>query len=241
MFGIHQEECVTRATPVLAPALTAVCFAVACSSAEPFKENVDISVCDPSRGGFSLTIDNPWFPLAVGNQWILEGTEGGKAIHLEITVLNTTVDVAGVPTLVLEEREQENGQLVEVSRNFFAQAAEGSVCYFGEDVDIYSNGVIVSHESQWRADGNQNLPGIFIPASPSKGMAFREEVAPGVAEDRAVIAAVNEKAVVPAGTFTATVRYRETSPLESGSSRKVFALNVGLIEDDNALLISRTP
>lgn len=229
------------AASTLMQGLSVVCLASACSSTEPFKENVDVGVCDPAQGGFSLTIDNPWLPLAVGNQWILEGTEGGKAIHLEITVLNQTEDVAGVTTRVLEERESENGALVEVSRNFFAQASEGSVCYFGEDVDIYHNGVIVSHESAWRADGAQILPGILVPAVPAVGQAFREEIAPGVAEDRAVIEAMNETITVPAGTFTETMRYKETSPLESGSSLKVFALNVGLIEDDGVRLVSRTP
>jgi hypothetical protein len=37
----------------------------------------------------------------------------------------------------------ENGLLVEVSRDFFAQAPGGTVCYFGEDVDDYEDGEIV--------------------------------------------------------------------------------------------------
>ncbi|HET7039156.1 MAG TPA: hypothetical protein VFH97_04670, partial [Gemmatimonadales bacterium] len=150
--------------------------------------------------------------------------------------------VAGVATRVLEERETEGGELVEVSRNFFAQAPDGTVCYFGEDVDIYEGGTVVSHEGEWRAGVSGALPGIMMPASPTVGMAFRQELATGVAEDRAVIDAAGEAVTVPAGTFTSTIGFRETTPLEPGAeSIKVFARDVGLIVDDAVRLTSRTP
>src|SRR5262245_5948439 len=39
---------------------------------------------------------------------------------LVITVLDETRDIAGVPTRVVEEREWKGGDIVEVSRNYFA-------------------------------------------------------------------------------------------------------------------------
>ena len=51
-----------------------------------------------------------------------------------------------------------NGQVVEISRNFSAQTDGGTVCYFGEDVDIYdATGEMVSHAGAWRADGHTRL------------------------------------------------------------------------------------
>ncbi len=218
---------------------------VACgSNTEPntFTETIDVAVCDPSAGPFTIEIDNPYFPLAAGSQLVLEGDDGGTAVRLEVTVLDQTETVAGVTTRVLEERETHDGALVEISRNFFAQAPDGTVCYFGEDVDIYEGGTIVGHEGAWRAGVNGALPGILMPASPAVGQAFRQEVAPGVAEDRAVITAVGETVTVPAGTFTSTVRFRETTPLEPGAeSIKVFASGIGLIQDDVVQLIEKTP
>jgi hypothetical protein len=209
---------------------------------EPFEENVDIGVCAPTAGPFTLDIDNPFFPLAMRNQLVLEGEEGGAAIRLQITVLDETEVVAGVTTRVLEERETEDGELIEVSRNFFAQTADGTVCYFGEDVDIYEGGAIVSHAGAWRAGDNGALPGIMMPASPAEGMAFRQEVAPGIAEDRAVIEATGESVTTPEGTFANTVRFRETTPLEPGAeSTKIFARDIGLVVDDVVRLVSRTP
>ena len=64
--------------------------------------------------------------------------EEGAAVHLVITPLDQTEDVAGVATRVMEERESQDGVLIEVSWNFLAQTPDGTVCYFGEDVDLYS-------------------------------------------------------------------------------------------------------
>jgi hypothetical protein len=233
----------TRSIALGALSLLAACGLGSCGdSTGPglFAENVDITVCDPSKPGFTLAIDNPYFPLVVGTQWVLDGVENGVTSHLVITVLDSTENVAGVPTRVVEERQTDNGELVEVSHNFFVQASGGSVCYFGEDVD--QGGVVVNHGGQWRAGVNGFLPGMIMPAAPAVGMAFRAEIAPGVAEDRFVILALGESTTVPAGTFTATVRFRETTPLDpSAADTKVFAQGIGPIVDDVLKLTAKTP
>ena len=193
---------------------------------------VDANLCNPASVAFSLDIDNPFFPLEVGHVSTLEGTEDGASVRLLITVLNETEVVAGVTTRVVEERESEDGELVEVSRNFFAQSAAGNVCYFGETVDNYENGMIANHNGQWRAGVNGAQPGLFMPAAPAVGMVFQQEVAPGVAEDRAEIEALGESTQVPAGTFTDTLRTTECTPLESNSNEtKMYARGVGPIQD----------
>lgn len=220
-----------------------LCSLLSCNgSSNPFEENLDITVCDPAAGPFSITFTNPYLPYVVGTQSTFQGNDGGDALELIVTVLDETQVVAGVTTRVVEERESANGELVEISRNFFVQAPDGSVCYFGEDVAIYENGVVVDSAGQWRAGLNSAIPGIFMPADPAVGQAFRQEVAPGVAEDRVEIVAAGETVVVPFGTFTNTIRFRETTPLEPGaSSTKVYARDFGQIVDDVVRLISQTP
>lgn len=221
------------------------CAQTACqdsSGPEPFKPTLDIAICAPTAGPFSSTITNAFFPAAAGTQWVLEGTEGGVAVVLQISALDETEPVAGVTTRVLEERETQGGDLVEVSRNFLAQASDGTVCYYGEDVDIYEGGVVVGHEGQWRAGVGGALPGILVPAAPAVGQAFVQEVALGVAQDRVEIVAAGETVSVPFGTFTNTIRYRETTPLEPGvKSTKVYAQAVGPVVDDVVRLTGRTP
>ena len=210
--------------------------------AEPLaaKQNIelDIGICDPAAGPFSLKITNPYFPLAKRSVRLLKGVEDGAKLHLRITVLGKTEVVAGVKTRVVEEREWEDGELIEVSRNFFVQAPDGTMCYYGEDVDMYENGQVVSHEGAWRAGEGDNRPGIIMPANPAVGMTFVQEVAPGIAEDQAEIVSIGETVTVPAGTYQNTLFSRETTPLEPGSeSFKRYAPGVGLIVDNMVELV----
>src|SRR5215210_7023274 len=84
--------------------------------------------CDPAAPGFSVDIDNGFFPLPVGHRVTLEGEEGSAHLLVRITSLDETETVAGVETRVVEEFESKDGQVVEISRNFFAQSADGTVC-----------------------------------------------------------------------------------------------------------------
>ncbi len=195
---------------------------------------MDIGVCDPDGGTFTTEIDNPYFPLPVGQQVVLEG--GGLLVR--ITSLDDVRTVAGVETRVVEEYEAIDGRVVEISRNFFAQAEDGTVCYFGEEVDMYDeNGEITSHAGAWLADGDRYRPGIFMPGSPQVDQAFQQEIAPGVAEDQSKIVALGEETAVPGGTFEDTVIMLDRDPLSGGEDKKVYARGVGLIVDEAAELM----
>jgi hypothetical protein len=86
---------------------------------------------------------------------------------LSPTVLNETKTVDGVECRVVEERETKDGKLVEVSRNYFAIGKRtNSVYYFGEDVDIYKDDKVVSHEGAWLAGKNGARFGLMMPGLP---------------------------------------------------------------------------
>lgn len=199
-------------------------------------KKLDPALCALDRGGFTLNSTNPYYPLGVGSQWFLEGEEDDEFIEVLITVLDETEEVGGVITRVVEEREWVDGELLEISRNFFAVASDGTVCYFGEDVDIFEDGE-VSHEGAWRADEPGNAPGIIMPADPHPGMKYPNEIAPGIAEDEAKVVGVGP-IEVPAGRFTETIRIEERNPLEGDRDYKVFAKDVGIIIDGPIALFS---
>jgi hypothetical protein len=188
---------------------------------------LDISVCDPTKGPFSLTIDNPFMPLPVGMVHMLESSTS----KVQMSVLNQTETVAGVTTRVVEEREWTNGSLSEIARNFFVQAPDGTVCYYGEDVDEYRGGQIVGHSGAWRAGTGQNRPGIVMPSHPVVGQTYRQEVAPGVATDRAEHVAMKQTLTTPAGTFNDVLVVKETP-----ASDKRYQRGIGMIFDDGAML-----
>lgn len=163
--------------------------------------------------------------------------EDGKD-SLTITVLNQTKVVGGVTCRVLEERETKDGQLAEVSRNYFAMdRTTGDVYYFGEEVDIYKKGKVSSHEGQWLSGVNGARFGLMMPGKPVVGDKYYQENAPGVALDRAEIINTTEEFKVPAGSFTGCLRTRESSRIEKDIADKWYAPNVGLMKDGNFTLV----
>lgn len=177
---------------------------------------------------------NPYFILEPGYSLVLED----GATRLTMTVLDDTERVDGVETRVVEERESDTNGLIEVSRNFFAISRRThDVLYFGEDVDMYKGGKVVSHEGAWRSGVNGARFGLMMPGVPTRGAKFYQEIAPGVAMDRAVIVSLTETLRVPAGSFTAVLKTEETTPLEPGVREyKYWAKGVGLIQDGDLKL-----
>ena len=211
-------------------------FAASCGF-EGYDDLASPRACDPDATTFTVDIDNPFFPLPVGQQVVLEGEEDGQHLLVRITALDEIETVVGVRTRVIEEYEAKDGRVVEVSRNFFAQAQDGTVCYFGENVDIYDGaGNVTSHSGSWRAGVDANRPGIFMLPSLEVGIAFQQEIAPGIAEDQSQVIAVGEQTEVPAGTFEDTATLRDGSPLDGGTGDKIYARGIGLIVDGPARL-----
>jgi hypothetical protein len=176
-----------------------------------------------------------YFILDPGHQLVLE--HGDQ--RLVITVTNDTRVVDGVTTRIVEERESKGQTLIEVSRNFFARdPTSGDAYYFGEEVDIYRNGKVVSHDGAWSAGTGGAKLGLFMPGAPVAGGRFYQEVAPRVAMDRVRVVGVNEKLQTPAGLFENCVRLEESTPLEPGvKDVKVFAPGVGLVQDGSLKLV----
>jgi hypothetical protein len=184
---------------------------------------------------WSSTGRNPFFILEPGYQLTLEGGDE----RLVITVLGETRIVDGVETRVVEERETKGGQLVEVSRNFFALSKRtNSVFYFGEEVDIYRNGRIVQHEGAWLSGREQARFGLMMPGEVLLGARHYQEIAPGAAMDRAEIVSLSHELVTPAGKFSHCLRVEETTPLEPGEREyKTYARGVGLLQDGSLKLV----
>ena len=187
---------------------------------------------------WSSTGRNDYFILVPGYQAILEGSEGKDSTHLEITVLNETRTVAGVETRIVEEREKHNGQLIEVSRNLYALCGPANdVFYFGEEVDIYRNGKVVSHEGAWLAGVKGAKFGQMMPGRPQLKERYYQEIAPGVAMDRVEIVSESETLKTPEGSWKGCLKTEETTPLEPKAKEyKLYARGIGIVQDGELLL-----
>lgn len=182
---------------------------------------------------------NPYLSLQPGYQQVLEhGAE-----RLTITVLPETRIIDGVETRVVEERETDGGALREVSRNFLAISARtNAVFYFGEEVDIYRDGAIASHEGAWRAGSAGARFGLLMSGLPLLGSRYYQEVAPGVALDRARIVALADTLTIDGRSYHDVLRIEETTPLERGAREfKYYAPGVGLLRDGELTLVWAGP
>jgi len=205
---------------------------------------------------------NPYIKLIPGYRLVLEGEEeddeGEKVdIRAEVTVLWDTewIDLRDtevgrwVKTRVVEEREFEDGELTEVSRNFFAICKKtNAVYYFGEDVDIYEDGQIVGSEGEWRAGEDGAMPGLIMPGTFLLGSKYFQEIAPSDedpkegAVDRGENVAMGLTVKTPAGTFENCVKVVDTNPAEGICKRKdgdvkKYCPGIGLVKDEDLKLV----
>jgi Peptidase propeptide and YPEB domain len=175
-----------------------------------------------------------YFVLRPGHRTVL--AEGDT--QLTITVLNETREINGTRTRVVEERQETAGQPTEIARNFFAiDANTGDVFYFGEEVDVYAGGVLTGHPGAWLATGG-NRPGLIMPGTPVVGMRYYQEIAPGLAMDRAEVISTSDTCRTPAGTFAGCLVTRESSAIEDTVEQKAYAPGIGLVQDQALLLVS---
>ena len=189
---------------------------------------------------FSSTGNNPYFPLIPGSKSVYEGKEGQENVRLTITVLDKVKVIDGIETRIVKERETHNGELVEISHNYFATCKkDNSVFYFGEKTDIYDHGTIVSHEGSWQHGKDGAQAGLVMPGIVLLGSRFQQEVAPDVALDRAEIVKTELTVSTPAGIFEDALKTKESTPLEKNSVEfKWYAPGVGLVQDDTLKLVS---
>ncbi len=202
-----------------------------------YTEDFLLSQCE----GFSSEGSHPYWVLEPGHETVLEGREGGADLRVIITVTDEIEVVDGVETRVVIESETEDGETVEISRNFFAICnRDNSVVYFGEDVDNYENGVVVNHDGSWRAGVNGARAGVIMPGTLLLGGKYFQEIArDDKALDRAEIVSTNVSFETPAGTFSNCLKTRESSPLEPGKVQvKHYAPGIGLIQDAKLKLVS---
>lgn len=204
-----------------------------------------LSACVSSNGPFSpfqgspvfttpTKVTNAYLPLSALNEDLLQGTEAGEALHVQRTRRPETktfmIDGQRVPALIIEDRDSVAGGLREVSLDYFAQADDGAVYYLGEDVDVYQNGLVVSHEGAWLFGVNTTALGVLVSGQPQVGDKYRSEDAPGVTREDDEIVGISETVTVPAGTYSNCLKVKET--LDTGEIEyKYYAPNVGVVKE----------
>lgn len=175
-------------------------------------------------------VDNPHWPLVPGTVLIYEGESGGESERIVVEVSAATKNILGVACMVVRDRVWMDGELVEDTRDWYAQHVDGDVWYFGEDSREIEDGQVVGTEGSWEAGVDEAEPGVVMRADPEVGETYRQEYDEGEAEDMAEVLSLGAPAAVAFGDFPSCLQTREWTPLEPGvAEHKYYAPGVGLV------------
>ena len=221
----------TRASTAIIASLAAVLLAAAPGAAKPRPAPYAPHI-DPAE--FVARVDHPYFPLVPGTRFVYRETAGGKTTTNEVSVLSDTKRIMGVTCTVVHDVVRDGDRVLEDTYDWYAQDKAGTVWYFGEDTKEFSPKGHASTEGSWEAGVGGAQPGIFMPADPTPGPAYRQEYSRGTAEDMGQIVAANQSVEVPAGTYAGCVRTKDWSLLEAGYDFKWYAKGVGFVRSQSA-------
>jgi len=187
-------------------------------------------VIDPAR--FVTSVNNPYFPLVPGTRWEMRA-RGDEAGEVTITlVTHRTRKVMGIACTVVRDEVDRNGQLEELTFDWYAQDEEGNVWYMGEQTAEYRNGRVSSRAGSWEAGVQGAQPGIIMPANPKVGLTYRQEFLQGEAEDLATVVDTSASATTPFRAFADVWVTEDWTPLEPGTlERKFYARGMGLVAE----------
>jgi hypothetical protein len=193
------------------------------------------TVGQPSE--LSAPVDHPLVPLATVSTKIFTGEEVDKATlqriatRVEETVRPHVERVAGIDVTVVDVDDYHNGALHDVTEEYFAQGADGTVYYVGERVDEYAHGRIVNHDGTWLSGEQGIQPGVFMPAEPAVGGTFSPEHAPDVAMEQVTVIAVEQPITTAAGSFEGCLVTKEIGFPEGVIEEKTYCPDVGLVRE----------
>jgi hypothetical protein len=189
---------------------------------------------DPLAIGDTVT-PNPWLPLVQGNRWVYAGD--GESIEVEVTGETKLID--GITCIVVVDTASEDGVVVEITRDWYAQDTAGNVWYCGEiaknfevfDGDDPETPELVDIDGSWKSGRDGAEAGMLLPFEPQVGEIIRQEVAYGEAEDVIRIESVTESESAPGGACDGDcLMTTDFTPLEPDvEENKFYAPGIGLI------------
>jgi hypothetical protein len=192
-----------------------------------------LEVFDRNNFDRSTNVDNKWFPLQPGMQWVYKGFRKGAPARVVQTVTDLTKVINGVRTVVVWDVDYKDGKVRESEIIFFAQDKDGNVWLLGELVEAYDDAEFVGG-SAWIAGLDGSRAGILMKADPRPGTpSYSQGYAPPPVNwtDRAAVEKVGQKVCVPAGCYKDVLVIAESSEGEGPDAQqlKYYAPGVGYI------------
>ncbi|CAA9463911.1 MAG: hypothetical protein AVDCRST_MAG58-3094 [uncultured Rubrobacteraceae bacterium] len=195
-----------------------------------------VSAKDFDRTNFdnSTRVDNLWFPLEPGAHSVFEGSaiDDGERITRRVvtTVTDLTKEINGVNSILVWERDYNEGELVESELGFFAQDKDGNVWHMGEYPEEYEEGEF-DKAPGWLAGSKGATAGIAMRAEPRPGTpGYAQGYAPPPINwiDRGRVYKVGQKTCVPVDCYEDVLVIEEFERNKPGAYQlKYYAPGVG--------------
>jgi hypothetical protein len=189
-------------------------------------DGLQIPTASPSDADFVAVVDNPWLPLAPGTEWTYDISSDARPapVRAVVRVRPDPVVVAGVPTTQVETVVTDaRGRTLRTLVASYAQDRDGNVWLFGEQ----------GSERNWRAEERGAQAGLAMAAHPRVGDGYRVEDAPGVAEDRARVSAVDAGQIVDGRAVEGLLLIQTSTALVPGQTgRQWYQRGQGLLLAD---------
>lgn len=177
---------------------------------------------------FMPKVDNKYLNFPEGKKFIYEGKTEEGIERIEVYSTGIIKNVMGVNVIEIRDKEYLNGELIEDTKDWFAQDKEGNIWYFGEDSKELIDGKVSSTEGSWVAGYYDAKPGIVMEANPKIGDIYRQEYSPGEAEDMGQVIALNVNVKTRYGEFTNCLQTKDWNPLENDQGEyKYYCPKVG--------------
>lgn len=174
-------------------------------------------------------VTNPLFPVSKQASVLFTGHVDDKPFRTEVTLLPFTRIITWqgiqIETLVSQYVAYLDGRVQEVAYDLYAQADDGSVWYFGEDVSDFKDGVIYTKEGTWLA-GKDGPPNMIMPGKPKVGDAYRAENMPGIALEEVTVTAIDHTYDGPLGPIPGAMLGKELHQ-DGTYDEKTFAPGYG--------------
>jgi len=206
------------------------------SNAANAGEDSSLLDIDPSSFSNPTDIDNEWWPLKPGMQYVYEGytveDDGEKLPHrIVATVTDLTKVINGVRTVVLYDLDIKDDQLEEAELAFKAQDDEGNVWHLGEYTEVYSGDEFVGGK-MWAVGHLKGArAGIQMKATPKLGEpSYSQGLAPPPYNwtDRGRVAKMGQKTTTASGKYEDVLVTEEFNNEEPGAIQlKYYARGVG--------------
>jgi hypothetical protein len=197
-----------------------------CLPLAPESDRVDLATPTFSH---PTQITNRLHPTSSVEQVIMGGHVDGKPFRTEVSLLSGSRPISwqgkAVDTAIVQYVAYLDGRIHEVAIDWYAQADDGSVWYFGEDVFNYEDGKVADTSGTWVA-GDTTPAAMIMPAQPRVGNVYRPENAPGIAFEEVRVDKVDQVFAGPSGNISGAIEVNELH-MDGTREGKVFAPGYG--------------